>query len=132
MIRGGSSESEVNELTVIPWGPRASCAVTRVTPLAHWRIHWRRSSLETGMVCVGSEASYLAARRSVKRWTWRASARPAVCVTEFQCLVGDLSHPPRPRRETELVVRGRGREVLLGGRGRHGRPLPPNLLPLPP
>jgi hypothetical protein len=41
--------------------------VTRVTPLAQWRIHWRRSSLETVIAGAGSEASYRAPRGSVKR-----------------------------------------------------------------
>ena len=44
MTSGGSSETELRALTVIPNGRSPSSAVTTVTPVTKWPITWRKVS----------------------------------------------------------------------------------------
>jgi hypothetical protein len=54
--RGGSSETEANELAVIPWTlPGARSVVMIVTPLANWPRAWRNSTDVSGVVDMAEE-----------------------------------------------------------------------------
>src|SRR5262245_45610234 len=73
--RGGSRETEVNELTVIAWGSPPWLVVTTVTPVANWPSTLRNSAASKDMysslaafaageiVCVIVSAAEIALRR---------------------------------------------------------------------
>jgi hypothetical protein len=47
---GWVSETEVNEVAVMPWATPLYVEVMIATPVAHWRMAWRSDSASTGAV----------------------------------------------------------------------------------
>ena len=96
IIRGGSSDTEVNELTVMPWRTSSYWVALTATPVAQYRIAARKSSCSLDIIDFSSSLGGIVT--SFYLIIINNSTRDfclCVCVkTETKCMQDLVNSPP--------------------------------------